>query len=35
MTLGNLRKKGLIQAEKFNQVEFNKRLFLGYQKLFK
>lgn len=33
--LVNLRKKGLIQAEKFNQVEFNKRLSLGYQKLFK
>ena len=33
--LVNLRKKGLIQAKKFNQVEFNKRLSLGYQKLFK
>ena len=33
--LENLRLKGLIQAKKFNQVEFNKRLSLGYQKLFK
>ena len=32
--LENLRIKGLIQANKFNQVEFNKRLSLGYQKLF-
>ena len=32
--LENLRLKGLIQAKKFNQVEFNKRLSLGYQKLF-
>ncbi len=33
--LEKLRLKGLIQAKKFSQIEFNKRLSLGYQKLFK
>ena len=33
--LENLRLKGLIQAKKFNQEEFNKKISLGYEKLFK